>query len=478
MVQRIPTYIQALLWPDNARWNRGKPVGTATTLTYSFMQTLPAAYKPDSEGVWLDGGDQVHNFQPFSSFQRSIVRQILKLYSDVSGLRFVEDISGNGAIKFGTAAIIKLSEDEDDVLGWANPPTTDPADAGIVGHVWLNNALSENAFPWIGSNAFGTLIHETGHALGFKHLFDDFDEGLATLLDRQDTNQYTVMSYDYYAPYEDSAPGTNSLMLYDIAAIQYLYGVNYKTRAGDTTYSWKTNQAFLETIWDAGGNDTISASNQNRNTTINLNAGQFSSIGANAGTDPKDNVAIAFGVMIENATGGSGDDELIGNSEQNLLVGNSGYDQLWGWGGQDTLTGGKGNDQLIGGADADSLTGQEGNDLLVGGRGKDTLIGGRGADRFVFDHLRERGDKIQDFSHQKDKIEVSAAEFGGRLKRGKLLKPQFVLGSKAEDRSDRFLYDQGRLFFDADGTGHSKKLLLATLLDAPSLSYRNITVTA
>ena len=49
---------------------------------------------------------------------------------------------------------------------------------------------------------------------------------------------------------------------------------------------------------------------------------------------------IANGVVIENATGGSGDDVLLGNSAANVLTGNAGNDTLMGRGGNDTLNGG------------------------------------------------------------------------------------------------------------------------------------------
>ena len=48
----------------------------------------------------------------------------------------------------------------------------------------------------------------------------------------------------------------------DIEALQYLYGANTSTRTGNNTYRWGVNAKLLETIWDAGGVDTIDASNQ------------------------------------------------------------------------------------------------------------------------------------------------------------------------------------------------------------------------
>ena len=49
-------------------------------------------------------------------------------------------------------------------------------------------------------------------------------------------------------------------------------------------------------------------------------------------------------MVIENATGGSGNDQLIGNSAANVLTGNDGNDDMLGRGGDDTLDGGAGTD--------------------------------------------------------------------------------------------------------------------------------------
>ena len=60
------------------------------------------------------------------------------------------------------------------------------------------------------------------------------------------------------------------------------------------------------------------------------------------------NLSIAFGVTIENATGGSGHDKLTGNTVANVLKGNSGNDTLSGGDGNVVLNGGSGSDRLWG----------------------------------------------------------------------------------------------------------------------------------
>ena len=68
-------------------------------------------------------------------------------------------------------------------------------------------------------------------------------------------------------------------MMYDIAALQPIYGANFSTNTGNSVYTWnpstgemsingvgqgapawRANRVFL-TIWDGGGNDTYDLSN-------------------------------------------------------------------------------------------------------------------------------------------------------------------------------------------------------------------------
>ena len=57
--------------------------------------------------------------------------------------------------------------------------------------------------------------------------------------------------------------------------------------------------------------------------------------------------------IIENASGGSGNDTITGNGAANILAGNLGNDTLSGLAGNDTLTGGGGTDTMNGGAGDD-----------------------------------------------------------------------------------------------------------------------------
>jgi Ca2+-binding RTX toxin-like protein len=105
-------------------------------------------------------------------------------------------------------------------------------------------------------------------------------------------------------------------------------------------------------------------------------------------------------------TGTANNDILRGFAGNDRLQGLSGNDRLDGGAGNDRLEAGDGDDQLTGGDGNDSLLGGSGNDVLIGGVGADVLIGGLGSDLFVFNAVREAGDRITDFSNSADLIDL------------------------------------------------------------------------
>jgi Ca2+-binding RTX toxin-like protein len=259
------------------------------------------------------------------------------------------------------------------------------------------------------------FLHEIGHALGLEHTH----EGNAMPQDR-DSLEYTVMSYRSYVGGSTTGGYMNetwgyaqSLMMYDIAAVQHMYGANYATNGGNSTYSWNAttgemaingvgqgapggNKIFL-TIWDGGGNDTYDLSNYSTNLKVDLRPGEFTKTStAQLAKLHWDGSKVAVGnianallyqgdtrSLIENAVGGSGNDSLTGNDGINLLRGGAGSDTLYGLGGGDSLD---------------------------GAAGADTLSGGTGTDIFDFnsvkDSLSSARDTIQDFVRGADRIDL------------------------------------------------------------------------
>src|SRR6185295_13705453 len=82
---------------------------------------------------------------------------------------------------------------------------------------------------------------------------------------------------------------------------------------------------------------------------------------------------------IENATGGTGGDSLVGNSSSNALLGNAGNDTLLGAPGNDTMNGGANDDVLV-------WSNGDGSDLMDGATGTDIVqVNGSltGGDQFL-----------------------------------------------------------------------------------------------
>lgn len=154
----------------------------------------------------------------------------------------------------------------------------------------------------------------------------------------------------------------------------------------------------------------------------------------------------------------------IGNELDNVITGNAAAN---------TLQGGLGNDTLFGAAGPDTLSGGDGNDSLHGGVGKDTLTGGAGADRFVFDAKLGLGniDTVADFNPGEDSMVLDVAIFAAFKTLGIVTSDNFVVGSAALDANDHLLYNHGRLYYDADGTGIKKPMEFATLTGVPDIDY-------
>ncbi len=143
-------------------------------------------------------------------------------------------------------------------------------------------------------------------------------------------------------------------------------------------------------------------------------------------------------------------------------------------------TGSVDNNLLIGNSAANVLSGMAGNDTLIGGGGADTLTGGAGADRFHFDKASEFGDRITDFAHGVDHIEFARAALGNLVPAGDLAASAFATGTTATTAGAKFLYDgaTGVLRWDADGSGSTAPIVVATLTGAPTLTADDIFITA
>jgi serralysin len=504
-----------------------------TNLTFSFPTS--GSYYGSSYG----SSENTTGFGAFSSTQKEAARKALAMYAAVSNLSFsevAETSSTHGDLRFAMSN--KPS------TAWAYLPST----AAEGGDSWFNKSGGYYTSPIKGNYAFMTFMHEIGHALGLEHAH----EGNVMPTSR-DSMEYTVMSYRSYVGGSTTSGYTNeswgyaqSLMMYDIAAIQRMYGANFSTNSGSTVYKWSPttgemfingvgqgapggNQIFL-TVWDGGGNDTFDFSNYGDNLNIDLRPGYWSTTSSaqlaklhyNGSEVAVGNIANALlyndnpRSLIENATGGTGNDKLVGNQAANTLRGGAGNDHLIGHEGNDRLFGGAGADRMDGGAgddraeyaDArsgvrvdldrpdtntgiaagdtlisvehlfgskyddnlrgnsedntlygrggnDSLVGRGGNDLLIGGPGADLLHGGGGADIFDFNYVSESTPKAQDTirDFRHGVDRIDLRSIDANVKVGGNQGFSFIGGSSFGEKAGQLRFGGGVLSGDVDGDG-------------------------
>jgi Ca2+-binding RTX toxin-like protein len=165
-----------------------------------------------------------------------------------------------------------------------------------------------------------------------------------------------------------------------------------------------------------------------------------------------DNDGIAGRVFGRGTTG----DDVMTVSSINYLAGLAGAD---------TLTGNASANRIFGGTGVDILDGKGGNDYLVGGVGQDV---------FKFSSAlsaTSNVDKLGSVTSGWDSISLSKSIFASIG--SALTTSEFQLGTVADDANDYILYDKanGRLYYDADGSGAKAAVLFADLINGTTLRY-------
>ncbi|WP_310476885.1 M10 family metallopeptidase C-terminal domain-containing protein, partial [Sandarakinorhabdus sp.] len=361
---------------------------------------------PTLASIWptyRPGSEPFSNYGVLSAVQAGHFRSALALWDQLIAPNFTEIVETPASI--GEIRVAFTTAEFGTGFAYSGPPQPS---GGRVGDVWIDHRqVSEDFAPGLANGLYETLLHEIGHTLGLKHPFET-----PVIPAPFDNQRFTVMSYEGPGIAISFSGGSNTIqsfiaqvatitpMVLDIAAVQAIYGASTTTRADNSTYRFSEDSAAVQAVYDSGGIDTFDLSNFTRPNIIDLRPGAYSSLGQFSRADQisfwterfpnfgsfitstinsaanlftfNDNVGIALNVTIENALGGSADDEIIGNAAANRLAGNGGADRLTGGGGTDTavFSGGRRDYEVTRNGDTVTV-----RDLRANADGTDTLIG-------------------------------------------------------------------------------------------------------
>ena len=424
------------------RWNMLAPLGTPVVVTYSFPDSA-APYADDRSAASFDG---------FSAAHQVYIRTALQTWSAAAGLTFVEVPAGRGDIRFTMFDMTGLDNATgNQVSGFGYYPDFNwvsgsvPPGAQFVnlrdtlgGDVFLNSVFYADSAASIapGQRGYSILLHEIGHALGFKHPF----QGSYVIDPAHDNGIFTIMSYD-------RPRSTTALGSVDREALAYLYGApgesltaRYDARLDAVEITGPATASVLLSAW-GGRNDIFGGAGAD--TIVGDVAGDWLS---GAGGDDslfgrEGNDTLEGGAGADAFDGGEGRDvvtyehstrsvridlqdaslmygDAVGDTYAGIEVFRTGdtVDQLRGDDGDNIFYAGGLSDRLYGRRGDDVLLGQDGADAFYGGLGADTMTGGDQADRrdrYIYFAVQESGvgagnrDVITDFVSGEDRIEIS-----------------------------------------------------------------------
>ena len=325
-------------------WNGIEVTGNPVIVTFSFPTTLPS-YDASVRGFTPA---TVASFQAFTATEQAQAVQALNEWAAASGLIFVQVAPGEGDLNFQNVDLNTTSNPSyAGAGGIGNYPFGNwdfasypyfSNDLDLSGEVFMNSQFLSG-----GAVAYGTLLHEIGHAIGLKHPTELVTDVAAS----PDVVHDQVLSSDdptrtIMASVGDGSGTDAHLLQLDKDAAAFIYGA-------------------------AGTGAVLSNSAAGTNTVSNWSW--------NAVTETLTQTAVTIGEAIRGSSvkdvinGSSGDDKLFGLAGDDRLIGGDGNDQLYGGSGINVLIGGKGDDTYYVANTTDTVTENsgEGNDTVVAG---------------------------------------------------------------------------------------------------------------
>ena len=337
----LPYWIDSFLLANAAAF--GPIFNPAKTFYFGFPEKAP---------TYLDNsGIDKSNWEKFSVEQRIVTREILSHISDYIDLEAVETLNIE---KPATFSFQNNNQTSIGAVGYAEGPSLETLRGSDV---FIDNGRTGLVLPTLGTEELNLFIHETLHGFGLKHPGYGPDPILSDIeLGFEFTRMMLLNEMDQI-----------SIGILDVAALQYLYGVNKNARASNDTYL--INELEANFIWDGDGTDEIDGSRLSAGATVYLTAGLHGFVGpiVNDFITATGQITINFGTKIENLTGSNFTDQLYGNELQNIIIGKAGNDFIDGKADDDIIAGGLGDDKLTGGAGSDTFrySKGDGNDTIL-----------------------------------------------------------------------------------------------------------------